>query len=149
LAAPSFCAEQERKGWGLGAKDGQALVVVVVVEEGAIGDHVFDGVVGGGYEIIRGVGCPRLPSRVTRAQGGVVHLRPEIHGVVGVEGVACGNPDSGREEATTAGRETPNDVRRWVGIVRWLARDPGWPRVMLVDVFRVPLLERLGWRYGW
>jgi len=85
---PSFCAEQEWKGGGSGAKDGQALVVED--EEGAIGDHVFDGVVGGGYEIIRGVGCPRLPSRVTRAQGGVVRLRPEIHGVVGVEGMARG-----------------------------------------------------------
>ncbi len=44
VGGPSFCAEQERNGWGLGAKDGQALVV----EEGAIGDHTFDGVVGGG-----------------------------------------------------------------------------------------------------
>jgi len=40
LAAPSFRAEQEWEGGGLGAEGSKALVV----KEGAVGDHMLDGV---------------------------------------------------------------------------------------------------------
>jgi hypothetical protein len=80
---------------------------------------MFNCVDGWGYEIVRGVGSTCFPGCVAGAQGGVVCLRPEVHRVVGIEGVACGYLDGGREKVAIVGGETPGDVWQGSGVARW------------------------------
>ena len=135
LAAPSFRAEQEWEGGGLGAEGSKALVV----KEGAVGDHMLDGVGGRGGEIIRWIGGANFPCCVAGAEGGIIRLGSEVHRIVGVEGMTRGELDGCGEEMSVASRETAKDVRGWGGIVWWLAGGPSGSRVLLGEVFSVPI----------
>ena len=82
---------------------------------------MFNGVVGGGYEIVCGVGCTRFPGHVAGAQGIVIRLGSKVHGIVCVEGVTCGDLYCGREKAAIASGETSCDEWWGIGIEWWLA----------------------------
>jgi hypothetical protein len=98
-------------GPGAGREDGEACLKnstgwrPVPNEQGAVGDHMLDGMA------VSSVGSAALISHVERVagtEGGVVRLavRSEVHGVIGVEGVTCGELDGSGEEATVASGDT-------------------------------------------